>query len=179
MKHTRLCGGILFLTISAAGINTPAVHGQTGIAASVVGAGATEASGGGLTARGTVGQPVIGLVGSTTTENGQGFWFAPAESTSGVREEQVASNGRTLRLQCAPNPARSTLRLHIGIPENGMISLRLYDALGRDAITLIRGTRRKGESVVEADLHGLPPGYYTAELAAGPYRITERILVVE
>lgn len=169
------------MSILAAGTDAQPMLGQAHITTSVVGAGATEASGSGVTAHGTVGQPIIGFTGGTTVRNDQGFWFAAvgAAAPSAVREEWTASSGTGLRLQSSPNPATSTLRLHLSIPYNGKVSLRLYDALGRNALVLMEGQREKGESLVETDLNGLPPGYYTAELVAGGNRITEQIIVVE
>lgn len=181
MNHTRFYGSFLFMAILAAGSNAEPMLGQAHITTSVVGAGATEASGSGVTAHGTVGQPIIGFTGNTTVRNDQGFWFAAVGSAapSGVREQWTASSGTGLRLHCSPNPATSTLRLHVSLPRNETVSLRLYDALGRNVLVLIEGQREKGESLVETELDGLPPGYYTAELVAGETRVTEQIIVVE
>lgn len=181
MRHIRLCGNLLCLTTLAVGINATAAQGQTTITATVVAAGATEASGGGMIARGTVGQPVIGQTGNAATTDEQGFWFAVAAQSkpSAVPGETTTADEATLRLQCAPNPATSTLHLYLNIPGNTRVSLRLYDALGRTAMTLLDGTLEQGESVVNADLRGVPPGYYTAELVAGKSRTTEQVIVVE
>ena len=148
----------------------------------LVSGGATEASGGGLIVRGSLGQPVVGVTSVSGLEAGQGFWFGLRDSgPSGVEQTHITGAGHSAGtvLDCFPNPASTTLHFRFRLPESGPITLRLYDALGRMRLELIDGERRGGIYLTETETDELDPGVYTAELRTAGERRTISVAVVK
>jgi len=44
-----------------------------------------------------------------------------------------------------PNPFNPTTAIHYLLPENGAVSLRIFNILGQEIVTLVNGTRQAGE----------------------------------
>lgn len=62
--------------------------------------------------------------------------------------------------QVAPQPAGSQASVTFGIGEDGPVSLRLYDANGREAAVLLDASLVAGTHARSLPLHTLPNGYY-------------------
>lgn len=138
MKTTRHQRGILAAAALFAAAALPAMA-QITIASSVMGFGATSSSGGGMTLRGTVGQTVIGPATAGSTKALQGFWYqlpAPEAVPSAVPDESI-SGSASMRLQSYPNPFSTETDLRLDLPNSGFVSIKLYDALGREVRTLM------------------------------------------
>ena len=153
--------------------------GQTRVSSSVIGSGATDASGGGFRVLATVGQPVIGRVQSATTAVNQGFWYTLPRAVSSV-EEPVAGAvaDRVALLIAGPNPFSDGTELRLLLPTAGNVTLRLYDALGREVRTLVDGHRGAGPIALHIDGSDLMSGRYTLQLVAGAVRSSVVLTVV-
>ena len=171
----------MLILLIAGMVSGASLYGQTTQTSSVIGAGATEASGDGLIVRGTVGEGVIGLTTASAIRSGQGFWYTLGnESSSSVRETQVASGGASNNdLQCYPNPVSSVAHFQLTVSEGNHATLRLYDRLGRVRTTLVDGQREAGKIVVEMTVDELDAGHYTAELVVGKDRVVRQILIIQ
>jgi len=154
---------------------------QTRIAASVIASGGGPASSGGLILSGTIGQAVIGPTVSASMNAGQRFWYAiPLEivisSVPGVSSGTLAEGAY---LQSWPNPFSHDAELQVRIPSAGPVSLKLYNALGREVRTLVEGVREAGVLTVQLDGTTLESGSYTAQLIAGGARHAIKLVVVK
>jgi hypothetical protein len=153
--------------------------GQIRISSSVIGSGATDASGGGFRVMATVGQPVIGRVQSATIAASQGFWYTLPQTVSAVEEPLAgATADRVALLVAGPNPFNDNTELRLELPTSGDVSLKLYDGLGREVRTLVDGHRGAGTIAIHVDGNDLPSGRYTAMLVAGPVRQSIVLTVV-
>jgi len=76
-----------------------------------------------------------------------------------------------------PNPARGQATVRYALPERRNVSVRLYDALGREVRTLIRA-EQKGRHERQVDLSSLASGAYFLRLRAGEQTRTQRLTVV-
>lgn len=170
----RLLTRIALLALIAAG-PAQSLHAQVS-ARGVLGAGGTGATNGTITVNATVAQSVIGSVGSPLSAL-QGFWYSltPPSPTS-VREEYVAGNGSSA-LDCVPNPFSTQAVIRVRVDRSGPVSLRLYDALGREVAALVDGPRDAGTIAVTIDADDLPSGNYIAQLVAGGTRQMIRVMV--
>ncbi|WP_420454654.1 T9SS type A sorting domain-containing protein [Rubrivirga sp.] len=77
-----------------------------------------------------------------------------------------------------PNPATGAARVRFELATAGDVSLRVFDATGRQVAVVAEGTRAAGAHEVSADLGGLASGVYVVRLVAGGEVATARIAVV-
>jgi len=66
-----------------------------------------------------------------------------------------------------PNPFNPTTTIRYWLPSAGPVSLRVYDALGREVAVLVTAVQAPGEHHVNFDASALPSGVYLARLTGG------------
>lgn len=96
---------------------------------SVIGSGATIASGSGRLLRGTVGQPVVGASSAPAHAATHGFWTFRAPTTTAVDASappSVIEFGAP-----SPNPSHGALAFTVGLPKAATVSLLVADVRGR------------------------------------------------
>jgi hypothetical protein len=129
----------------------------------VLGAGATTAANDRFAVAGTFGQPIIGRSTSSSHSGMFGFWYTlPRTEATAVRTGSSVSASGALRI--APNPIVTLAQVRIKNPAAGRVTLRIFDALGRERQTVIDQTREAGEIGLELDVTALESGSYSAVL---------------
>lgn len=83
-----------------------------------------------------------------------------------VNELQSTANTFTL-MQNYPNPFSSVTNIEYSIPERSLVTLNVYDALGREVNSLVNETENQGMYKSSFDATNLPNGNYFFELRAG------------
>ena len=78
----------------------------------------------------------------------------------------------------APNPVRSSARLRFSLHMSTEASVRVYDLLGRQVMTLVEGQRAAGDNEVVFDASSLATGAYLVRLEADGYVLSQRLNVV-
>lgn len=78
-----------------------------------------------------------------------------------------------------PNPFNPETNITFTIPEAGYTVLKIYDALGREAATLINGELAKGEYTKKFNAQGLPGGVYFAKLQSGSYSAVKKMMLLK
>ncbi len=80
-------------------------------------------------------------------------------------------------LQNYPNPFNPTTLIDYSLPENNFVSLKVFDILGREVLTLVNETKESGNHSVEFDASGLPSGVYIYKLhSGGNFEIRKMVL---
>ena len=170
IRYASMAAALLF--------GAAAADGQQ-ITSSVVGSGWTAATNGTVIVAGTLGQTIIGPVGSNPIV-GQGFWYTLPVGTSGIRERYEAGNSDAVVLrQNTPNPFSTHTVIGVELPDRREISLKLYDGLGRQRAVLAEGVRDAGRVVIELTSDELESGRYTVQLVSGSIRRSIAITVVK
>jgi hypothetical protein len=67
-------------------------------------------------------------------------------------------------LSCYPNPFNPSVTIKFELATQEMVTLRLYDIVGRELATLVNDLRQPGVYTVNWDAAGLPSGMYFARL---------------
>ncbi len=98
------------------------------------------------------------------------------EAFVGQQAERVVPE--EVALTSYPNPVREQGTLEYALPESGEVQLRVYDVLGREVATLVKGRKEAGRHVVRLETEGLSSGVYFGRLEAGEQRRTQKITVV-
>lgn len=86
----------------------------------------------------------------------------------GVGEEPEVAGAYRL-LQNYPNPFNGTTVIGYRLADFGDVRLVVYDLLGREVATLVKGREGPGEHQVKFDAGGLASGVYVCRLFAGTY----------
>jgi len=78
-----------------------------------------------------------------------------------------------------PNPFNPITHLEFGISNLGFASLKVYDILGKEIVTLVNEKLSPGTYQVEFDGSGLTSGVYFYRLTAGEFTETKRMMLVK
>lgn len=79
-----------------------------------------------------------------------------------------------------PNPFNPTTTIRYELPRPAQVSLRVFDALGREVAQLEEGLRRAGTHTVRFEAEGLPSGLYFYRLRAGDhFRATRSMMLLK
>lgn len=147
------------------------------ITESVVGSGATDASGGSYQLRGTVGQPVIGVTEGGSFTNEIGFWYMPGWILTGVAEDELPL--RTFFGQNYPNPFNPVTTIGYTLATPTRVTIKVYDVSGREIRTLVDEEMQPGRYQETLDAAGLAGGVYFARMTAGDYTETKKLVLLK
>ncbi len=89
-----------------------------------------------------------------------------------VPEAIIGGNGKVtgyMLYQNYPNPFNPSTRIKYDIPQNGNVTLKIYDINGREVRTLVNGFRPQGTYEAEFNSAGLSSGIYYYRLSSGNY----------
>ncbi len=78
-----------------------------------------------------------------------------------------------------PNPFNPRTTIAYDLPSAGEVQLVIYDMLGREVQTLVKGKKAAGHYEVEFDAQHLPSGIYIYRLAFNKQSLAKRLLLVK
>jgi hypothetical protein len=107
----------------------------------------------------------------TTIESTQHFHFSPPEIPPVPTEFALHQN--------YPNPFNLTTVIRYDVKETGLISLTIFDLLGRKVATLVRATVPLGFYRITWDATDLPSGIYLCRMQAPGFTQTRKMVLVK
>jgi hypothetical protein len=78
-----------------------------------------------------------------------------------------------------PNPFNPTTRITFCIPINKLVTLKIYDLLGREIAVLVNELKQAGVYSVEWNAVGFPSGIYFYRLQAGSFTETKKLVLLK
>jgi hypothetical protein len=78
-----------------------------------------------------------------------------------------------------PNPFNPTTTIRYDLPVDARVSLKIYDILGREIMTLVDGFVAAGYHHVELDASKLASGVYFYRLTAGSFTAVRKMLLLQ
>ena len=87
-------------------------------------------------------------------------------------------NGFSL-MQNYPNPFNPSTNIVFSLPQNGFVTLMVYDISGREAATLVSGLKQAGTYNVNFDASNLSSGVYFYKLVSGEFTLTKKLLMIK
>lgn len=98
-----------------------------------------------------------------------------------VEEEKQNHPEDFVLYQNYPNPFNSLTKIRFMLKENGLVSVKLYDLMGREINTLINEFKEKGEYEIEFDAsrYGLSSGVYFYQMRAGNYTSIKKMVYLK
>lgn len=110
---------------------------------------------------------------------GNGYSGLVALGLGADAQDGEAAEGSALSLgSCYPNPFRPSTTISYFIPENGPVSLRVFDLAGRELAILVDETQSAGPKSLVFEADGLSSGAYFYRLQAGGEVRTRRFLLL-
>ena len=119
----------------------------------------------------------VGLPYNGTAPDLGAFEYGTATSVNNERETTLPT---TFTLsQNYPNPFNPTTSFEFRVSDSGFITLKIYDVLGREVATLVSGEQAIGVHRVEFNASVLSSGIYFAQLQAGQFTRTIKIVLTK
>lgn len=78
-----------------------------------------------------------------------------------------------------PNPFNPSTFISYSLPENAMVTLKVYDLLGREVATLVNGQQKAGIYRVNMNAGNLTSGVYIYKISAGRYSESKKMMLVK
>lgn len=78
-----------------------------------------------------------------------------------------------------PNPFNPVTSISYALPQDGLVMLKIYDALGREVSTLVNEFKQTGRYIVSFDASMLSSGVYIYKLTSGKYSATKKMMLVK
>jgi Zn-dependent metalloprotease len=108
--------------------------------------------------------------------------YFPVSFTVGSRPTDVSPAEPVLpasfRLQQNfPNPFNPTTVICYDLPQEGRVSLKVFDLLGREVADLVRGRQAAGSHSISFDASGLPSGVYVARMQTDTFTSSIRMVL--
>ena len=109
----------------------------------------------------------------------KGVWRLPlSEIITTVKNKTELSKNFTLE-QNYPNPFNPTTVIRYQLPENGRVTLKIYDLLGREINTLVNEEKIPGNYTVQFDGSKLSSGVYFYQIQTEKFRSVKKMLLIK
>jgi len=102
------------------------------------------------------------------------------ETVTSLSDNSNNINSESIHLyQNYPNPFNPFTTIRYDLPKNNFVSLKVYDALGKEIDELIGGFQNAGSYEIEFDTVDLPSGNYYCKLMIGNKSISKKMTLVK
>lgn len=78
-----------------------------------------------------------------------------------------------------PNPFNPSTKIEYLIPESSLVTIRVYDVLGREAATLVNEIKPAGKHQIKFDASNISSGLYTYVLTSGNFFQSKKMLLLK
>jgi hypothetical protein len=106
-------------------------------------------------------------------------WIGALWNPVGVEYEEGQPVSEYALTQNYPNPFNPSTQISFALKEAGYVTLKVYDALGKEVATLIKGDYTSGSYNVSFDASGLASGIYFYRLETGSFVQTNKMMLLK
>ncbi len=101
------------------------------------------------------------------------------ENTSSTQKVQNKIPDEFLLSNNYPNPFNPTTTIHYEIPAYSLVSIKVYDDLGKEVKTLVNQYQSKGSYDISFNAGSLASGVYFYQLKSGNFIITKKMMLLK
>ena len=105
-------------------------------------------------------------------------WRSILPTTLDVKSNAIPVIDDYLLSQNYPNPFNPSTIIEYSVPQTSLISLKVFDILGREVVTLENEEKPSGTYVIEFDGSKLPSGVYFYRIQAGDFIQTKKMILL-
>ncbi|MFA7361757.1 MAG: T9SS type A sorting domain-containing protein, partial [Candidatus Kapaibacterium sp.] len=96
----------------------------------------------------------------------------------------VTQNGNTVPTEYAlsqnyPNPFNPTTKINFALPKSGLVTMKVYDILGKEVATLVNEVRNAGSYTLDFNASNLTSGTYFYRLESNGFVGTKKMMLVK
>lgn len=100
------------------------------------------------------------------------------EGIVGVDEDDLAINSYKLS-QNYPNPFNPSTLISYSLANKGMVTLKIYNLLGQEVLTLVNTNKNAGQHQVKFDASNLSSGLYIYKLQSGSFVDSKKMMLLK
>ncbi|MCL4708998.1 T9SS type A sorting domain-containing protein [bacterium] len=131
-----------------------------------------------------LGQSFVGSAQNANSQIASGFLVHPLICETGTAVEEKAQEESQLPAsyeleQNYPNPFNPSTTIAFALPKLSEVTLKVFDASGREVATLVEGRLLAGRHEVVLDARPFSSGVYFYRLQAGEFSQTRRLTLVK
>ena len=108
-----------------------------------------------------------------------GGYLTPGAVTIGINEINSTVPSEYKLGQNYPNPFNPTTKINFSIMNSGLVTLKVYNNLGKEISTLVNQNLNNGTYTCEFNGNGLPSGVYFYRLKTGGYTETRKMFLIK
>jgi hypothetical protein len=134
----------------------------------------------------SIGTPVwagiggLAICGPYLLAQGGGVWrYLLTQLITGIKGGQEPLPSNFILSQNYPNPFNPTTIISYQLPMNSIVTLKIYDVLGRGIETLVNNRQSAGSHSVTFNASSLSSGVYFYKLEAGNFIQTKKLVVIK
>ena len=127
----------------------------------------------------TMGECLVGFSNNSSTKSYKGFWYTYNESLTTNIEDQLSIPTEYKLEQNYPNPFNPSTTIKFSLPENSMVTLKVYNIVGEEVATLINEERDSGWYEQSFDASKLASGIYIYRLSASSKVFSKKMMLVK
>ena len=98
--------------------------------------------------------------------------------TLGVKQDATVAQSFELS-QNYPNPFNPTTTIRYSLPQAGFVTLKVYDLLGREVMSVVNQHQSEGSYTVSLDASTLATGMYVYKLESGSFTSVKKMLLLK
>ena len=99
-------------------------------------------------------------------------------NSTGINEAKSLPKSFALE-QNYPNPFNPSTTINYSIPKSGLVTIKVYDILGREVTTLVNEEKNAGNYNVEFNASRLASGIYLYRMSAGSFEETKKLILIK
>lgn len=101
-----------------------------------------------------------------------------ANVVNSVQQSSVVANNFELG-QNYPNPFNPTTNIRYSVPVSGLVTMKVYNAIGQEVATVVNEIQEAGSYVANFDASKLASGMYLYKIQAGNFSSTKKMMLVK
>ena len=106
--------------------------------------------------------------------------IAPSMLNGPIRNTSMASEIPTeYSISNYPNPFNPTTTVNYQLPQNGFVTIKVFDVLGKEVATLVNENKSAGYYNANFDASKLTSGVYIYTITANNFTLSKKMLLVK
>jgi len=112
-------------------------------------------------------------------DNNKGYNILGIFSVTGVEDENIIIPEEYTLYQSYPNPFNPTTKIKYSLPNSDIVSLKVFDILGREIAVLVNEYKTAGTYSVEFNASKFASGVYFYQLKSGNFLETKKMTLLK